>query len=255
MSDVVIACPECGTRYKTSSKAIGDNGRTVRCARCAETWFVPASSAGVAATADQLALKDLESSPIDAPAPIGAATPIRPVSAEPDPEIGRVKSADVLLRDRQDAEKLAGRRRTIRLIWIITALIALAAIVTAYLNRQAIVNRIPQAATLYQGIGIDVYAGGLDIAPPTAKTALVDGVAVVTVSSEVRNLSDVPLSVPLIELSLHDADGVSLAQWYVEPERAELGAREFMEFTSAYSDPPEQTQSLRYRLVADLDGS
>ena len=247
MSDVVIACPECGTRYKTTAGAIGENGRTVRCARCAETWFVPAADA----SADALALQDLEASPIDAPAPVGPATPVRPVDAEPDPELGRVKSADVLLRDRQDAEKLAARRRTIRLIWIVTALIALAAITVAVLNRQAIVNRIPQAATLYQGLGLDVYAGGLDIAPPTAKTALVDGVAVVTVSSELRNLSGDTLPVPLIELSLHDADGESLAQWYVEPEQAELGARESLAFTSAYSDPPDATQSLRYRLVAE----
>ena len=251
MDSLDIACPDCGTRYRTNADAIGPNGRTVRCARCEETWFVPAVGVVPQTDPDQLALRDLEADPISAPAPVGAATPVRPIDASPDASLGAVESADVTLRNQADAQKLARRRRTIRLIWIVTALVALAAIVAAYLNRQAIVNRIPQAATLYQGLGMDVYAGGLDIAPPTAKTTLVDGVAVVTVTSEVRNLSGQPQPLPLIELSLHDEDGAQLAQWFVEPDRNELDARGRYAFTTVYSNPPEATASLRYRLVGE----
>src|SRR5690349_2666699 len=35
-----IACPNCSTAYQIAAQAIGANGRTVRCARCANVWFV-----------------------------------------------------------------------------------------------------------------------------------------------------------------------------------------------------------------------
>jgi len=50
---MIIVCPDCQTRYKTTAKAIGPNGRTVRCANCSSSWFV-------AAEADELTLDRLE---------------------------------------------------------------------------------------------------------------------------------------------------------------------------------------------------
>ncbi len=33
-----IACPKCGTRFTVPDQALGAKGRTLRCARCANTW-------------------------------------------------------------------------------------------------------------------------------------------------------------------------------------------------------------------------
>ncbi|MBP0651541.1 zinc-ribbon domain-containing protein, partial [Mycobacterium tuberculosis] len=35
-----IVCPSCGTAYAVPDRAIGAEGRKVRCARCATSWRV-----------------------------------------------------------------------------------------------------------------------------------------------------------------------------------------------------------------------
>ena len=65
---MLIVCPNCSTSYEVKAEAIGDAGRTVRCARCRDEWLAttpsiqvvdiaaPAAPPSAAAVVDRFAL-------------------------------------------------------------------------------------------------------------------------------------------------------------------------------------------------------
>lgn len=264
MSGFVITCPDCGTRYKATAASLGYDGRTVRCVKCESTWFVPAPDAidTIIADPDALALAD---SMAEQNEPLFTAEPESSLDAGSAPEtasnsapsVGQAPlsrppanvGADVMMRNHVDREKLARRHRTIGFIWAVPIVLVILAALIAYFNRQDIVNRIPQMASIYNVVGVEVVVGGLKIDPPQARTVLVEGEPVIRIETVVRNLTRKSKAVPLIELTLHDVDGVDLVQWYVEPDPNRIEGRGRLVFTSEISDPPVGSVGLRYELA------
>ncbi len=77
---MIIACPACKTRYVVPETAIGDTGRTVRCAKCKHSWFQE--------PVFDLPPRDEQPSAEDAPVEQAAPSPAPPPpsSAPPPPE-------------------------------------------------------------------------------------------------------------------------------------------------------------------------
>lgn len=264
MSGIVITCPDCNTRYRATAQSLGDDGRNVRCVKCESTWYVPAPDVidALVADPDALALADNVASETSLPlitepglsgASAGFGTNAGEVGQAPPSRTESNVGADVMMRDHVDREKLTRRRRTIRFIWAVPVVLVIVAAIIAYFNRQAIVNRIPQMASVYQTIGIEVRAGGLEIDPPHARTVLVDGEPVIRVESVVRNLTRRVKTVPMIELTLHDIDGEALVQWYVDPDPNLIEPRGRLVFTSEITSPPDGAVGLRYKFSDDVE--
>jgi len=237
---MILTCPECSTKYLTDPKAIGANGRTVRCAKCSATWFVSAEEAQQAARdkADELALQDNQQA--------AAEDSVAPEIAKASTPQNTKKGADAILRDKADAEKLRSRRKVITAIWIIPLLLLITAAILAYIFRQDVVNRIPKAATIYKSFGVTVKQAGLEIENPTVRNAIIDGQTVLVVNSAIRNVSTDPQNVPMVQITLHNGAGDMIAEWFVEPKATTLDPKGRLEFASQYPDPPVDAVRLSY---------
>jgi len=235
---MILTCPECSTNYMAKDGSIGPNGRTVRCARCENVWYVE----GV--DPDALALEDNQTvllTPEPDPQP---ELPFVPDAAAP-----VTVGAHTLLRDKADAEKLRRRKRAIGLIWTVPLGLLLIAGTATILKRQAIVEAFPKAATFFQAFGLNVKATGLDVRGLKNQRLLVDGEPVLRVTGEVVNLTSRTLVAPPIQFRLENRSGEPLADWFVEPGTIEAGKSVTIE--ADYPAPPIDGVELRYRFVPD----
>lgn len=241
---MILTCPECATRYLTKENAIGPNGRTVRCAKCDTTWFV-------ASEADELSLQDNQS-PVEEIVPetkIGVADGFRSGSMAAAPS---APGAHVVMRDKVDKERRRRRLTSVGLIWAVPLFLLFVASILGYVFRQNIVNGIPQMATLYKTIGVDVKLSGLNIEDPTTRSALVDGKPVLVINGAVKNITSKDQDVPMVELSLHSQDGEPLVTWLVDVNKERLSKNERVTFVSEYPNPPVDAVKLRYRFADEV---
>lgn len=243
---MILTCPECSTNYMAKDGSIGPNGRSVRCARCETVWFVEGIDP------DALALKDNEAVLIT---PEPEPTSLPEVELQPElpfsekyavpPTVG----PHTLLRNKADAEKLAKRKKSIRLIWLLPILGLMGFATIALLKRQSIVENSPKSATLYQALGMTVKANGLDIRGLSSERLIVDGEEILRVTGELVNLTPQAKMSPLIQFRLENRSGEALADWFVEP--GNIPGSQSVTIETDYPVPPIDSVELRYRFAPD----
>lgn len=242
---MILTCPDCATRYLTKPEAIGPNGRTVRCASCSATWFVPAESADEALTlapeqlAPALAAPKPKHDPIDDFDPAPAQSTFQPPSPAG------------AMREKAERKRAAKRVMGVSLMWLLTLALLSAAALGVYIFRGPIVDRFPQTATLYKAFGIDVASGGLILDNVTTRSALIDGTATLLVEGSVVNPGRESYPVRMIELSLHSSGGEALTRWRVELPQKRLAPGQSAQFSTQYPNPPVDAIELKYMFAGD----
>lgn len=267
---MIITCPECKIRYKTKAEAIGPNGRTVRCANCKATWFVPAEGDDI--TLDTLALADIEREermaalrPVETPPSTDTARSNAGVETAPKDQSSaqeeRMKVPSPKPRTshnvRETVERTHSKRRfwNVMLIWLIPLLLLGGAAIGAYLLRQDIVQRWPQTASVYKGLGIDVSAPGLTLSKPATRYARIDGRPVLIVEGRVRNISKEAQDVPLVAVTLRNKSGERVANWNVELETRRLAPGAIADYMSQYPNPPIDVVDMITRFANEAEGA
>src|SRR5262245_13380392 len=88
---VVIACPNCGTRYQVPYGTLGPAGREVQCAQCGKPWHATAEAPPAEAAAPDVIFNPADEAALDAAFESAAAAEAPPAtpSAPVDPNYER----------------------------------------------------------------------------------------------------------------------------------------------------------------------
>ncbi|MFM2301068.1 MAG: hypothetical protein RLZZ84_804 [Pseudomonadota bacterium] len=225
---MLIACPACGTRYVVPDSAIGVDGRTVRCAKCRNSWFQdgpqlapPPVAPPAAPVHPHPAAQASDAPPAAAPLPTEQASAQASAQAEPAPIPALADTdnappppvyADPNWADDDDRSSFAHEppfrpRRNPARMWTfaaaIFAIVALGAVgATAWYG---LPDWLPFARPLFAesqpGLKLDFPAKQQD------RHELADHTWFFNANGVVTNVSATPRSVPSILIVLRDAGG------------------------------------------------
>jgi predicted Zn finger-like uncharacterized protein len=269
---MIISCPHCQTKYQVAFEAIGSAGRKVKCAHCSQAWNqepiveTPAIEQGAKLTDLAEDLLDEEMAEVArarsrrkttalveaiAP-PVAPYMPDEPVGETtvdltmPPPNAAELKQRQAEFSRRQNALSsrlpLARLRRGARL----TSMVVLSAVLcTGYFGRVALVERYPELAGIYSSIGLGVNVVGLEFTKLQTLRSLSQGKDVLTVSAQIVGVSQKPVPVPPVVVSLLDGNGRAIYEWSVNPRVPDLMVGETATFDTRLTLPPADAQRVR----------
>ncbi len=209
---MILTCPSCDTQYFADDSTIGESGRTVKCAACGHSWFVPPEGTVVA--------------------PRVAAMPAHEVYRERVREQRRRKSRFAAL-----------------LSWLVTAGVFFLLGLAAIIFRNDVVKVWPQAAAAYKMAGFSVNRFGIEFEAIERSRTFDDTVPVVTVSGRAVNVARSTVVTPLVKVDLRDERGKIVATRYgtITPARLPPAARGT--FHVVLEDAPVESFEIELTLV------
>jgi predicted Zn finger-like uncharacterized protein len=285
-----IICPHCTTSYAIDPATLGAAGRTVRCSRCKEMWLArpedateltapvsamaaagqQAARADAAAEWEALAREDdreTEETPVvDSPSisgdwPVDGDGPLAATEADW-PSIARhdMQEEASLARPRQSwFRKLIGRPAVLRapgkpFVSLPTACAAMGALVLALVIwRVDVVRLLPQTATFYKMVGLEVNLRGLLFKDVKITTETVEGKPVLVIEGVITGEARKPVELPRLRFSVRDAQGSEIYAWNAVLEQPVLKPGERARFKSRLASPPPEGRNIDVRFFNKRD--
>jgi predicted Zn finger-like uncharacterized protein len=213
---MMIECPACATRYQVSETAIPPNGRTVRCAKCGESWF---QEAATDEPDEQPELAPAE----DAPPAAIPQEPVEPAAEEPAPAVPK---------DR------AGQRRL--WVWALVILAVLGGASAAAVSWWGPPDWLPIPRATF-----DAGRPGLALDFPADRQEwqqLPDGTEYFGASGTITNRTGSSTDVPPILIVLRDARDRIVYSWEVAPPKKRLAPGESVTVREAVTDVPRSAR-------------
>jgi predicted Zn finger-like uncharacterized protein len=272
-----IICPHCTTSYAIDLATLGASGRTVRCSRCKEVWLArPEEAIAMAAAAPATAAAgggDDAASEWERMANEDAgAEPDTPVVDSPsisaDWPVDGASGADWPAAAQHDADE-AGAGRPPRLSrlrhflkppslfqapGLSTACAAMGALALALVIWRAdVVRLLPQTATFYRMVGLEVNLRGLSFKDVKISNETVDGKPVLVIEGVITGETHKAVELPRLRFSVRDAQGAEIYAWNAVLEQAVLKPGEKAWFKSRLASPPPEGRNIDVRFFSKKD--
>jgi predicted Zn finger-like uncharacterized protein len=265
-----IVCPHCTTSYAINSATLGATGRTVRCSRCKEVWLArpedaiepvalqPAmaeasqSGEGPALAAEgTIALREeaADHTPV-VESPSIAADWQADASTDPDwPSRARSVAGD----DNTARRERRGRHtKSVRGLPIVCA--AMGALAVALVVWRAdVVRLLPQTASFYRTVGLDVNLRGLSFRDVKVTTETVEGKQVLVIEGAIVGETHKAVELPRLRFSVRDAQGTEIYAWNTVLDQTVLKPGDHASFKSRLASPPAEGRSIDIRFFNRRD--
>jgi predicted Zn finger-like uncharacterized protein len=283
-----IICPHCTTSYAIDLATLGAAGRTVRCSRCKEVWLarpqdateiaVPAmaaagqqaASAEDDAAAEWDALAREEESPdqdtpiVDSPS-ISGDWPAEGEAEDTDTDWAADARRDGQEREDGGPQRLAWLRKLLRpaallrasgkpYVGLPTACAAMGALALALVIwRVDVVRLLPQTATFYRMVGLEVNLRGLTFKDVKLTTETVEGKPVLVIEGVIVGEAKKPVELPRLRFSVRDAQGAEIYAWNAVLDQPLLKPGERAWFKSRLASPPPEGRQIDVRFFNKRD--
>jgi len=284
-----IVCPHCTTSFAIKLATLGAAGRNVRCSRCKEIWLArPEDAVEIAPAVPAMAEASQGAANAEADAAAeweamarqeeGQGAPVvdsPSISADwpADGEGAGGNEADWPSVARQDAEaheeavsthrsRLASLFRLpkfptipgIPSISARVACVAMAALIASLMFWRAdVVRLLPQTATFYKMVGLDVNLRGLAFKDIKITNEIVDGKPVLVIEGVIVGETKKPVELPRLRFSVRDEQGAEIYAWnaVLEPPVLKPGERAY--FKSRLASPPPEGRNIDVRFFNKRD--
>jgi predicted Zn finger-like uncharacterized protein len=286
-----IICPHCTTSYAINPATLGAAGRTVRCSRCKETWLARPEDAVEMADAMPAAMPNpaqpappAENDPasewealareeegqetpvVDSPS-ISAGWPPEGETSQPGSDGDWPSAARQDAENEEEIPTTHGQRlaRLFRLpslpripfmpsFGLPTACTAMGALILALMIWRAdVVRLLPQTATFYKMVGLEVNLRGLAFKDIKVSNETVDGKPVLVIEGTIIGESKKPVELPRLRFSVRDAQGTEIYAWNAVLEQPVLKPGERAYFKSRLASPPSEGRNIDVRFFNKRD--
>jgi predicted Zn finger-like uncharacterized protein len=279
-----IVCPHCTTSYAIDPATLGVAGRTVRCSRCKEVWLArpqdaieiapvaamaaagqgAGSADNTAAEWEAMAREEGETSDtpvIDSPS-ISGDWPVDGQGAAQSTDLPLVAGGDLdakgTARRQSWLRKLVPRPRTGAprkpLVSLPTYCAAMGALALALIIwRVDVVRLLPQTATFYKMVGLEVNLRGLMIKDVKITTETVEGKPVLVIEGVITGETRKSVELPRLRFSVRDAQGAEIYAWNTVLEQPVLKPDERAWFKSRLASPPPEGRNIDIRFFNKRD--
>jgi predicted Zn finger-like uncharacterized protein len=135
-----------------------------------------------------------------------------------------------------------------------SACAAMAALTMALVFWRAdVVRLLPQTATLYQIVGLEVNLRGLAIKDVKISTETVDSKPVLVIEGIIVDIARKPIDVPRLRFVVRDERGTEIYAWNAVLEKSQLKPGESAWFRSRLASPPAEARNVEVRFFNRRD--